>query len=105
QGISAPTGAYGCGECEIKGITVTINSRSRKKLRVFPLVSTDQQQPRLHTNKTYDTLIKRLTKNNSLKYNELRDRCRGHISPCVLRELAHFDNGTSFVADSLHNIL
>ncbi|CAF1478919.1 unnamed protein product [Adineta steineri] len=85
---SKSKGAYGCGACEIKGITVTINSRSRKKLRVFPLVSRDQQQPHLRTNKT-----------------ELRDRCRGHISPCLLRELAHFGIGTNFASDSLQNIL
>ena len=73
-------------------------------MRVFPVVPTQQQQPRVRTNETYDTLMKRLKRDKSLNYNELRDRCRGHVSPCILRELSYFDVGTSFLSDSLHNI-
>jgi len=35
---------------------------------------------------------------------DLRDRLRGHISPCVFRDLTYFDVGSSFLSDSLHNI-
>jgi hypothetical protein len=29
---------------------------------------------------------------------------RGILGPCILRELSYFDVGTSFMADSLHNV-
>ena len=83
---------------------MVINSRSQKKIRVFPLIPEHQQQPRLRTNETYDTFMKEYMKKKSFSYNELRDRYRGHVSSCVLHDLAHFDVGTSFLSDSLHNI-
>ncbi|CAF1432883.1 unnamed protein product, partial [Rotaria sordida] len=78
QGISEPTGAFGCGACELKGATVVINARSKKKIRVFPLIPEHQQQPRLRTNDTYDMFMKKYMKRNSFNYTELRDQYRGH---------------------------
>ncbi|CAF3904140.1 unnamed protein product [Rotaria sp. Silwood1] len=104
QGISEPIGAFGCGRCELQGETVTIKKNSRKKIRVFPLISDHQEQPRLRTNETYDTFMKVYAQERLLNHVELRDRLRGHISPCVLRELTYFDVGTSFLSDSLHNV-
>ncbi|CAF1391075.1 unnamed protein product [Rotaria sordida] len=123
QGISEPTGAFGCGRCELQGKflcihnflllmnrvailgeTVAIKKNSRKKIRVFPLIPDHQGQPRLRTNKTYDIFMKVYAQERLLNHVELRDRLRGHISPCVLRELTYFDVGTSFLSDSLHNV-
>ena len=43
-------------------------------------------------------------KEHWMNHIELRDRLRGHISPCILRNLTYFDVGHSFVSDSLHNV-
>ena len=89
----------------IIGVTMIINSRSQKNTRVFPLIPEHQQQPRLRTDETYDMFMKEyMKKEKSFTYNELRDRYRGHVSSCVLLDPAHFDVGTSFLSDSLHNI-
>jgi hypothetical protein len=88
----------------ILGETVPIKLHSRKKIRVFPLAPQHEQQPRLRTNETYDAFLKKYRKEHSFNHNELRDRYRGHISSCVLRDLTYFDVGTSFLSDSLHNI-
>ncbi|CAF4829076.1 unnamed protein product, partial [Rotaria socialis] len=85
-------------------ITVVIKPKSKKKIRVFPLVSAHQQQPRLRTNETYDIFMNTYEKERFTNNNELRDRLRGHIGPCALRSLTYFDVGTSFLSDSLHNI-
>jgi hypothetical protein len=74
------------------------------KIRVFPLVPKHQQQPRLRTNETYDFFMNIYKKQHFVKDTELRDRLRGHINPCVLRDLTYFDVGRSFLSDSLHNI-
>ncbi|CAF1607895.1 unnamed protein product [Rotaria magnacalcarata] len=87
-----------------QGITVVIKPKSKKKIRVFPLVSAHQQQPRLRTNETYDIFMNTYEKERFTNNNELRDRLRGHIGPCGLRSLTYFDVGTSFLSDSLHNI-
>ncbi|CAF3619678.1 unnamed protein product [Rotaria socialis] len=89
---------------EVKSITVVIKPKSKKKIRVFPLVSAHQQQPRLRTNETYDIFMNTYEKERFTNNNELRDRLRGHIGPCALRSLTYFDVGTSFLSDSLHNI-
>ncbi|CAF1429580.1 unnamed protein product [Rotaria sp. Silwood1] len=68
------------------------------------LTSDIDEQPRLRTNETYDTFMKVYAQERLLNHVELRDRLRGHISPCVLRELTYFDVGTSFLSDSLHNV-
>ncbi|CAF1397355.1 unnamed protein product [Rotaria magnacalcarata] len=104
QGISEGTGAFGCGRCELQGETVAIKVNSKKKIRVFPLVSDNQEQPRLRTNDTYDLFMNIYAQNQFLHNVELRDRLRGHTSPCILRDLTYFDVGTSFLSDSLHNI-
>ncbi|CAF1661149.1 unnamed protein product [Rotaria magnacalcarata] len=104
QSISEPIGAYGCGRCEIEGITVPIKPNSKKKIRVFPLVTAHQQQPRLRTNETYDEFMKIYAQERFKDTNEMRDRLRGHIGPCSLRDLTYFDVGTSFLSDSLHNV-
>jgi hypothetical protein len=88
----------------ILGVTVAITSKSKKKIRVFPLVPERHQQPRLRTNQTYDVFMNIYKKERLMNHTELRDRLRGHISPCVLRDLTYFDVGTSFASDSLHNI-
>ncbi len=88
----------------ILGITVPIKPNSTKKIRVFPLLPEHQQQPRLRTNKTYDEYMNIYKKKHFINDTELRDRLRGHISPCVLRDLTYFDVGSSFLSDSLHNI-
>lgn len=88
----------------VLGITVTIKPNSKKKIRVFPLVPADQQQPRLRTNTTYDAFMNVHPNQQLMKSNQLRDRLRGHVSPCVLRKLKYFDVGTSFLSDSLHNV-
>ncbi len=88
----------------ILGITVAVKLNSNKNIRVFPLVPENQPQPRLRTNETYDVFMN-IYKNERFKNDtELRDRLRGHISPCVLRDLTYFDVGSSFLSDSLHNI-
>ncbi|CAF3413639.1 unnamed protein product [Rotaria sp. Silwood2] len=105
QGISEPIGAFGCGRCELQGVTVPIKPNSQKKIRVFPLDPEDQQQPRLRTNETYDLSMKIFYKKHHLwNITQLRDRLAGQISPCVLRDLTYFDVGTSFLSDSLHNV-
>lgn len=123
QGISEPTGAYGCGRCELQGkfwtsssyypdcfplccagITVALKEKSQKKIRVFPLVASDQTQPRLRTNETYDEFMKIDPSERAKKRLELRDQMRGHVGVCLLRSLTYFDVGSSFVSDSLHNI-
>ena len=88
----------------ILGVTVKTNPNSKKKIRVFPLVPTNQEQPCLRTNETYDAFMDVYQNQHSVNSNELRDRFRGHISPCILRNLKYFDVGTSFLSDSLHNI-
>ncbi|CAF4001231.1 unnamed protein product [Rotaria sordida] len=67
QGISEPTGAFGCGRCELQGETVAIKKNSRKKIRVFPLIPDHQGQPRLRTNKTYDIFMKVYAQERSVK--------------------------------------
>jgi hypothetical protein len=88
----------------VLGITVAIKPNSKKKIRVFPLLLEHQQQPRLRTNKTYDEFMNIYKKERFMNDIEVRDRLRGHISPCVLRDLTFFDVGSSFLSDSLHNI-
>ncbi|CAF4767110.1 unnamed protein product, partial [Rotaria sp. Silwood2] len=104
QGISESIGAFGCGRCDLEGETVPIKANSQKRIRVFPLIPDDQEQPRLRTNKTYDMFMNIYIDEHFLPHAELRNRLRGHISPCVLRDLTYFDVGTSFLSDSLHNI-
>ncbi|CAF2094813.1 unnamed protein product [Rotaria magnacalcarata] len=103
QSISEPIGAYGCGRCEIKGITLPIKSNSKKKIRVFPLVTAHQQQLRLRTNETYDEFMKIYAQEPFKETNEMRDRLRGHIGPCSLRDLTYFDVDTSLITSTVHS--
>ncbi|CAF4053495.1 unnamed protein product [Rotaria magnacalcarata] len=79
-----------------QSITVVIKPKSKKKIRVFPLLPAHQQQSRLRTNETYDIFMNTYEKERFTNNNELRDRLRGHIGPCTLRSLTYFDVGTSF---------
>lgn len=83
---------------------MAIKPNSKKRMRVFPLVPAHKRQPRLRTNETYDGFMKIYKKQRFTNINELRDRLRGHIGPCLLRDLKCFDVGTSFLSDSLHNV-
>ena len=67
-------------------------------------MASDQTQPRLRTNETYDEFMKIDPGKRAKKRLELRDQMRGHVSVCLLRGLTYFDVGTSFLSDSLHNI-
>jgi len=122
QGVSEPTGAYGCGRCELQGkfsaslflhgcslflslgVTVEVKNESNKKIRVFPLLSADQPQPRIRTNKTYDEFINIGQKERASTAKALRDQMKGQIAACPLRDLSYFDVGSCFASDSLHNI-
>lgn len=121
QGKSEATGAFGCSRCEIEGellsfvckgsafysylgITVLTQQKSKKKIRVFPLISTDQSQPRLRSNQTYDELINANLNGHRRSKIDDRNQRRGQIFTCTLRQLTYFDVGRCFLTDSLHNI-
>lgn len=86
------------------GVTVEINNRSRHRIRVFPLLSSDQPQPRLRTNETYDEFVSIDQDERARTKQALRDQMRGQVAPCTLRSLTYFDVGLCFASDSLHNI-
>lgn len=86
------------------GITVAINEKSSKKIRVFPLIDENRPQPRLRTNETYDQFVIDGLDQPVANRFELRDRMKGHVGICILRDLVYFDVGKSFLSDSLHNV-
>ena len=83
---------------------MTTQEKSKKKIRVFPLVSSNSPQPRLRTNETYDAFMSIRVNNRATGKMELRNQMRGHINVCVLHDLTNLDVGKCFPSDSLHNI-
>ena len=59
---------------DILGVTVKTKPNSKKKIRVFPLVPANQEQPRLRTNETYDVFMDVYQNQHSMNSNEVRDR-------------------------------
>ncbi|CAF2133026.1 unnamed protein product [Rotaria magnacalcarata] len=96
QNIAEPIGKYGCGRCEIPGITVPSRKGANHHIRVFPLSSESNDKPQCRSNKNYDTIM-------ALK-NPTEDERKGYLGQCALRFLKHFDVGQSFLSDSLHNL-
>ena len=86
------------------GVTVYVREKSKKKIRVFPLLPRTMPQPRLRTNEIYDAFMAIAPSERATNKLELRDQMRGQISECVFRDLTYFDVGKSFLSDSLHNI-
>lgn len=81
-----------------------VDEKSKKKIRVFPLIAEHEPQPRLRTNETYDSYVSAGLGVSSEINNQLRDKMHGHVTTCSLRKLRYFDVGESFLSDSLHNV-
>ncbi|CAF4297275.1 unnamed protein product, partial [Rotaria magnacalcarata] len=83
QNIAEPIGKYGCGRCEIPGITVPSRDGVNHYIRVFPLSSESSDKPQCRSNRNYDTIM-------ALK-NPTEDERKGYLGQCALRLLKHFD--------------
>ncbi len=68
------------------GITVPINSDSRKKLRVFP-IRKDDKQPKPRTNFTYDVKMAIPEKFRPQEKKARRDYMWGYLGECTLHNL------------------
>ncbi|CAF1577303.1 unnamed protein product [Adineta ricciae] len=111
QRIAEPIAKFGCGACEIHGI---YNYEGR--CNTFPMTEGDRLRKR--DNKRYDELllvyesnakelaafIERGTRGRNKLMNKHKLSVKGIQGPCVLRSLAYFDVGSSFLVDSLHNV-
>ncbi|CAF1437821.1 unnamed protein product [Rotaria sordida] len=124
QNTAEPTAAYGCSRCEIKGKTTLSNpflskkksiaqaTTSNKKktckethrIRVF-VVEEDQPTPELRSAEHYQMVMK-IIQNQQLAVgtDEEQDIRRGYLGPCLLTDLAFFDQGQGFMSDSLHTL-
>ncbi|CAF4238175.1 unnamed protein product [Rotaria socialis] len=124
QNIAEPTAAYGCSRCEIKGKTTlsnplisekkskasgtTLNEKKTCKethrIRVF-VIEEDQPMPELRSAERYRTIMRliRTQQFASGVYIE-PDIQRGYLGPCLLADLAFFDQGQGFMSDSLHTV-
>ncbi|CAF3847057.1 unnamed protein product [Rotaria sp. Silwood1] len=103
QNIGDPNGAYGCGKCLLRGITVPTKSGSRSKIRVFPIRRNDEA-PKRRTNFTYDVKMAMPERFRPKEKEALRDFMHGYLGECHLRNLRYFDVGQSFAFDTLHNL-
>ncbi|CAF4868677.1 unnamed protein product [Rotaria sp. Silwood1] len=103
QNLTEVNGAFGCGKCLIKGITVPTKPESTKKVRVFPIRKNDDH-PKLRNNFTYDVKMAIPESFRPKKKNALRDYMYGYMGECHLRDLRYFDVGRSFAFDTLHNL-
>ncbi|CAF1622336.1 unnamed protein product [Rotaria sordida] len=95
QNIAEPTAAYGCSRCEIK---------ETHRIRVF-VVEEDQPTPELRSAEHYQMVMK-IIQNQQLAVgtDEEQDIRRGYLGPCLLTDLAFFDQGQGFMSDSLHTL-
>ncbi|CAF2107921.1 unnamed protein product [Rotaria magnacalcarata] len=113
QCLPEPTAFFGCGNCEIEGISVPTNNHG--SIVSFAIYENDQLAYE-RTNERHDLLLEQQRKNKIQMANFTRYRGRralieahkntekGIKGPCMLRILSYFDVGHSFLVDSLHNI-
>ncbi|CAF1483657.1 unnamed protein product, partial [Rotaria sordida] len=79
QNVAEPIGEFGCGRCEIPGITVPSRDGGKHYIRVFPLSSKSRNEPECRSNKNYDRIM-------ALK-NATDQQRKGYLGPCALRAL------------------
>ncbi|CAF1366154.1 unnamed protein product [Adineta ricciae] len=112
QCLPEPTAFFGCGHCELMGVSVSTNNNG--SVVSFAIYETDPPTNE-RTNERHDLLIKQLHRNaielTASTYRGRRDLTdkhkqseKGVKGPCVLRSLSNFDVGSSFLVDSLHNV-
>ncbi|CAF1666639.1 unnamed protein product, partial [Adineta ricciae] len=92
QNLTEINGAYGCGKCLIKGITVPIKPGYTHKLRVFPVRKQDVQ-PKLRNNFSYDVKMAIPESFRPKEKTARRDYMCGYLGECHLRDLRFFDVG------------
>ena len=90
----------------------------RGHVRSFAMTNADLVQIELRSNQRHDTLLDFKTRHHqqmiALSKKSKKEKTiieKGHkiaekgiLGRCILRSLRHFDVGTSFMADSLHNV-
>lgn len=95
-----------------KKLRTSVTSSNRKKtckethrIRVFVL-ETDQQIPKARSTERYQTIMKMVQSKTftSVTEEEQQDLQRGYLGPCLLTNLTFFDQGQSFLSDSLHTL-
>lgn len=130
QCLVEPHTAFGCNRCELEGhqffidiaylhISISIGFMLRThrggNVRSFSMSQDDIDNTPARSNERYDILInmfqlqqqfRNLWPKKKQLMNDLANEKneKGVAGVCILRELAFFDVGRSFMADSLHNI-
>ena len=131
QCIPEPIAAFGCGKCEVQGnhrfftdrmVMVVIYfagfmiaTENGGHVRSFAQSHQDFNLIHERSNDRYDALIDLLQlhrhlrsflPNSKQKKSAINDKKneKGIVGECLLRQLAYFDVGRSFMVDSLHNI-
>ncbi|CAF4166937.1 unnamed protein product [Rotaria magnacalcarata] len=113
QCLPDPIAFFGCGNCEIEGVSVpTKNDGSVVSFAIYENNTNACER----TNERYDLLQQEVKMNENQLANFTGSRGRpalievhknaekGIKGPCLLRALSKFDVGRCFLVDSLHNI-
>lgn len=95
---------------------VMVKTENHGHVRSFAMTHDDFERIHLRSNKRFDTLIdlklsheqirETVTETRKRKYLlvQHQNEEKGISGQCILRELSYFDVGSSFMADSLHNV-
>jgi hypothetical protein len=95
-------------EKKLAASTKTSNHRKTCKethrIRVF-VTEEDQPKPQLRSTERYQTVMRLVqSKKPTPGSDEEQNMRRGYSGPCLLADLAFFDQGQSFMSDSLHTV-
>ena len=87
----------------LEEITVPINSKSLKHIRVFPISKSDDH-PKLRSNFTYDVKMAISEKFRSREKASRSNFMCGYMDECGLGNLRYFDVNRCFAFNTLHNL-
>jgi hypothetical protein len=95
-------------EKKVKAPTATSNQRKTCKethrIRVF-VTEKDKPKPELRSTERYQTIMTLIESQKPAPgSDEEQDMQRGYLGPCLLSDLEFFEQGKSFLSDSLHTL-